>query len=1226
MRGQNGVTQQQMLEFLRARQMSGHPQGMPQQQQQQQRQLPFGSIHQLGANGAPSFTHDPSQGLQNAQPQFGNSPGGQNFPNPLQLQALAARNQNAMFSNPGNDSIRQLNLMLAQNQQNQNGVPHNNPMAAFQRLQPGQQQHPQQSQPPHPQHSQVMGAPQLPPGLFPGSMNNAMQNIPANYGQTNVMQQRPPGMMSQPGMQDGQAQQQGPQNPRLSLKSMQEKAQMLKNSITQGEARIKGLQSQHAGGPMSPDTIAEIGRTQKEVEMRRTALMKIMQVVQTVTQNAGNGGGLTLPINMNPPAPSPNPRPRIPIPAPNQSQVGWMPQPGPSSSPAHQYPNSPRPPMANAHPQAPQMSTPQLPPQLIAAQLNQQGQRATPLQVPNPGAVQHAPQPPHGGMANVLANHAQGMAPGQQAMSGLPPWNPLPRPQFVRAYYEQWAPKHPGKDKSILKFDGREIDLYQLHHEVMSSGSYRMVHQKDLWPVIGAKLGFVNFPGTDTEPARAGPALAAHLEHIYKEFLLEFDQQYMKQLYQHRRQFQMQQQKQMSPSGMASADSGIPQQNGSSFPQSLADIKDPKLASELVSYSVLSVAEMQQRGVPPHIIQLVERNREQLTRTLESQRNFAKNIQNANPAQRNVSNPMANGQSPMNGAMGNAQQIPNGLAKPNGSFAQQQPPHMPSTSMPPHSQSQPHPGPSHPSGPIPGQPGRPSAAQMQAAIDTVQRLREENKNFAPTNRIINIPDAQRIEYNAAFENLHRMITDVDKQLPHFAVFMKEEVIRKLILMINAVTQQRELLSGQGPPRYIMPLEFVKQMINQVMSANASFKNWLQSAFPGHANAPRPANGTGAPPMGHSQGMVPPMQNQLPRAAAIPRPPTAQPPHPPVHSASSPPAPPAHTPSAASPPVITGTPILKRPTPKPTADTPAATPTHVAASPQTPKSPKTKVAPKPKVQPKRKASKAVAPAASPAAGPSETKPPATPATPVNAPTPEGSTGTKRPRDEELSAAAAPAAKRIKTEFEEPPSDAQSKRQAEADAVKTDEDAVKFFEQMSSWLNQVSSEGEGQDSLKTSIADSLDEILKAYPDITNDSSLSSLASSSFIDSITIGSSSPKLSASFDPADIFDFTSYGFEEEAGSKAATPDLVPASSSVGPSPGSASETEAHPPASAAATAADTAKIVDPKAEPGDEAMPQELWRAIDGGESAFYNASDGWKWDQPMPAVEQPWAFYASS
>lgn len=226
-----------------------------------------------------------------------------------------------------------------------------------------------------------------------------------------------------------------------------------------------------------------------------------------------------------------------------------------------------------------------------------------------------------------------------------------------------------------------------------------------------------------------------------------------------------------------------------------------------------------------------------------------------------------------------------------------------------------------------------------------------------------------------------------------------------------------------------------------------------------------------------------------------------------------------------------------------------------------------------------------------------------------------------------AAAAPAAKKIKTEFDEPTSDAMAKRQAEADAIKTDDEAAKFFEQMSHWLNQVTNEGDTGESLKTEIADSLDEILKAYPSMTGENGLSSLAGSNFMDAINIGGSSPKQSATtVDPADFFDFTSYGLpEEETGSKAATPDLLPASSSVGPSPGSASETEAHPPAS---TAADTAKIADPKADPseGVDAIPQELWRAIDGGESAFYNASDNWKWDQPMPAMEQPWAFYPSS
>ena len=54
----------------------------------------------------------------------------------------------------------------------------------------------------------------------------------------------------------------------------------------------------------------------------------------------------------------------------------------------------------------------------------------------------------------------------------------------------------------------------------------------------------------------------------------------------------------------------------------------------------------------------------------------------------------------------------------------------------------------------------------------------------PPTRIYQIPDAQRIEYNALFENLFRMINDVNEKLPHYAVLMKEEVIKKLILMVS----------------------------------------------------------------------------------------------------------------------------------------------------------------------------------------------------------------------------------------------------------------------------------------------------------------------------------------------------------------------------------------------------------------------------------------------------------
>ena len=162
--------------------------------------------------------------------------------------------------------------------------------------------------------------------------------------------------------------------------------------------------------------------------------------------------------------------------------------------------------------------------------------------------------------------------------------------------------------------------------------------------------------------------------------------------------------------------------------------------------------------------------------------------------------------------------------------------------------------------------------------------------------------------------------------------------------------------------------------------------------------------------------------------------------------------------------------------------------------------------------------------------------------MGAPIQEAFTGSKRPREKDSFAAAStsapPSAKKIKTKWDETPSDILPKRQAQADGAKTHEDIVKSLVQVSSWLMQIHTENDGQDNLKTEVAESLGEILKGSCPTAADDGLSS-AVSSFIDSINVGSTSSKLSA-FDVIDFFDFTLYGQpEEDSGSKAVTPGLV---------------------------------------------------------------------------------------
>ncbi|EPS93290.1 hypothetical protein FOMPIDRAFT_1136478, partial [Fomitopsis schrenkii] len=78
-------------------------------------------------------------------------------------------------------------------------------------------------------------------------------------------------------------------------------------------------------------------------------------------------------------------------------------------------------------------------------------------------------------------------------------------------------------DQNMLQVEGRPVDLHALHTEVSDHGGCFWVSQNELWPVIAAKLGFVQIPGSDTGPAKSGPIVAQHVREIYLRFLHEFD-------------------------------------------------------------------------------------------------------------------------------------------------------------------------------------------------------------------------------------------------------------------------------------------------------------------------------------------------------------------------------------------------------------------------------------------------------------------------------------------------------------------------------------------------------------------------------------------------------------------------------------------------------------------------------------------------------------------------------
>ncbi|KAJ3481195.1 hypothetical protein NLI96_g7829 [Meripilus lineatus] len=213
--------------------------------------------------------------------------------------------------------------------------------------------------------------------------------------------------------------------------------------------------------------------------------------------------------------------------------------------------------------------------------------------------------------------------------------------------------------------------------------------------------------------------------------------------------------------------------------------------------------------------------------------------------------------------------------------------------------------------------------------------------------------------------------------------------------------------------------------------------------------------------------------------------------------------------------------------------------------------------------------------------------------------------------------------------------QANRKKEAEEViasGSDEDALKFFEQMQDLMKS-------QDTLPYEFTMGLDEIIKScgVPDLSDPLGMSS-AGLSGEDS----SQGAAASSSLDGLEYFDFSSFGaLDDDHESKAATPDLVP-TSSTNPSPSSGSEADAahgssstahlsHGSSSvtngASSAVADVAKVVDPMRTEEDPFDPTRLgtFQEVDGGESAYYADFGNWKWDGPMGGPESGWAFLST-
>ncbi|EIW75989.1 hypothetical protein CONPUDRAFT_147037 [Coniophora puteana RWD-64-598 SS2] len=187
----------------------------------------------------------------------------------------------------------------------------------------------------------------------------------------------------------------------------------------------------------------------------------------------------------------------------------------------------------------------------------------------------------------------------------VPPLDPM----RFEMMYRQFCANQEQEFKLTAPVSDKSVELHQLHRQVMTANGLGNADARDLWPVIGGRLGLVQFPGNDRQPPRSGPMIAQQLRHIYQETLYSFDQTYSLSW---RNEHNGGSNNGADNEGNApSAPAQQPDVSSTDDNQANANrIPDNRqLAMLALRFGASTVEEMRSQGVPPHIINFVESKR-----------------------------------------------------------------------------------------------------------------------------------------------------------------------------------------------------------------------------------------------------------------------------------------------------------------------------------------------------------------------------------------------------------------------------------------------------------------------------------------------------------------------------------------------------------------------------------------------------------------------------------------
>jgi hypothetical protein len=212
------------------------------------------------------------------------------------------------------------------------------------------------------------------------------------------------------------------------------------------------------------------------------------------------------------------------------------------------------------------------------------------------------------------------------------------------------------------------------------------------------------------------------------------------------------------------------------------------------------------------------------------------------------------------------------------------------------------------------------------------------------------------------------------------------------------------------------------------------------------------------------------------------------------------------------------------------------------------------------------------------------------------------------------------KRVKMEWEGPPSEELQQRKSMVEGVKTEEDTSNFLAQMSELLKMAGSDQQ-QEPEFTELTNML---LKGCTQVPGAGGVDAGGLDAFVSPLD-QSLMPGMKDELEQ--YFDFSLGGEDDDS----KTPELV-SSSTTNTSPGSNSGNE--PTADSTTTGVSSSGSGAPTSATNNHEIKTEepmtdftylgLWKEVDGGESASYQNND-WKWDNPMPSLEHPWAIFTS-